>query len=443
MQESPPDSKPKGSALMSCLTIPADHPQRQLLHNEVHARPPAALQAPLRASHLAMMTSAEEKAKNRQALAALCARFGQPAPDAEASHFMADFGDFSLRWEQHSEFSSYTFYRSGAFDDPFAESALCVVPEDWLHTLPGRLIVGAHAAIQSTDSDSIDPEQIAPLLGDNTLIGARVAGGAAWAFTDFHIHAEGFSRFLVLDRSLGARQAGRLLQRLLEIEVYRMMALLAFPIARNLIPELNRADRQLLEITTAMSQNEHNEADLLERLTALAAEVEHSHASTQFRLSASEAYSQLVTRRITDLREERIQGIQTFDEFMERRLQPALNTCLAVEQRQHTLSERIARTGQLLRTRVEVSLEQQNQSLLASMDRRAKLQLRLQETLEGLSTAAITYYTVSLIGYLAKAGQSLGVPVNPSLAIGLSVPVVGIATILGVRMIRRRIEQAQ
>ena len=428
---------------MSCTTIPADHPQRQQLHNEVHARPSATLQSPMRASHLAMITNAEEKTENRRALAALCARYNQPAPDSESSHFMADFGDFSLRWEQHSEFSSYTFYRSGDCDDPFNHSALCAVPEDWLQTLPGRLIVGAHAAIQKAGADSMDPEQISPLFAGNTPVGSKVAGGAAWAFTDFHIHAEGFSRFLVLDRNLGARQAGRLLQRLLEIEVYRMMALLAFPIARSLIAQLNSADRQLLEITTAMSQSENNEAELLERLTSLAAEVEHGHASTQFRLSASEAYSQLVTRRISDLREERIQGIQTFDEFMERRLQPALNTCLAVERRQRILSERIARTGQLLRTRVEVSLEQQNQSLLASMDRRAKLQLRLQQTLEGLSTAAITYYTVSLIGYLAKAGHSLGMPIQPQLVIGLSVPVVAIGTILGVHMIRRRIEQAQ
>ena len=428
---------------MSCTTIPADHPQRRLLHDEVHARPPATLQAPVRASHLAMLTNIKEKAENRQVLAALCAHFGQPAPDAQASHFMADFGDFSLRWEQHSEFSSYTFYRTDPFDDPFAESALCAVPEAWLKTLPGQLIVGAHAAIQSNGHGEIDLDRIAPWFNGNTLIGSGVAGDAAWAFTDFHIHREGFGRFLILDRQLSARQAGRLLQRLLEIEVYRMMALLAFPIARDLIPKLNSADSQLLEITTAMSESADNEAELLQRLTSLAAEIEQSQASTQFRLSASAAYSQLVSRRISDLREQRIQGIQTFNEFMDRRLQPALNTCAVVEQRQHTLSERIARAGQLLRTRVEVSLEQQNQSLLASMDRRAKLQLRLQETIEGLSAAAITYYTVSLIGYLAKAGKSLGLPFDPQLVIGFSIPVVGIATILGVRTIRRRIEQSQ
>lgn len=428
---------------MSCISVPADHPQRQLLNDEVHARPPATLNAPLRASHLAMITGAEEKARNLEALAALCRRYGETAPAADADHFSADFGDFHLRWEQHSEFSSYTFYRDGDFTDPFADAALCHVPEEWLQTLPGQLIVGVHAAIRKSGSDEVDPDRISHFFSGNTLVGSRVAGGAARAFTDFHIQADGFSRFLILDSHLGSRQTGRLLQRLIEIEVYRMMALLAFPIARQLIPQLNRADQQLLDITTAMSRSRSSEASLLEQLIALAAEVERSRASTQFRLSASQVYSQLVARRISNLREERIQGIQTFDEFMDRRLQPALNTCVAVEHRQDTLSERIARTSQLLRTSVEISLEKQNQTLLASMDRRAKLQLRLQETLEGLSTAAITYYTVNLIGYLATAGQAMGWPIRPELAIGLSIPVVGAATILGVRLIRRRIEEAQ
>lgn len=427
---------------MSCISIPADHPQRQLLNNEVHARPPAILHAPVRASHLAMITNVDEKAENLKSLAALCERYGQTPPANDAIHFTADFGDFQLRWEQHSEFSSYTFYIHEDFSDPFADPALCRVPEQWLETLPGQLIVGMHAAILKNGHGENDQDRLSPLFGGNTLIGSGVAGGAAHAYTDFHIHKDGFSRFLVLDNHLGSRQAGRLLQRLLEIEVYRMMALLAFPIARQLIPRLNEADRQLLHITTAMSRRKGNEAALLEELMSLAAEIEHSQTSTQFRLSASEAYSQLVNRRILDLREERIQGIQTFNEFMDRRLQPALNTCQSVERRQNIISERIAHTSQLLRTSVEISLEQQNQALLASMDRRAKLQLRLQETIEGLSAAAITYYTVSLIGYLAKAGLSLGWPIQPELAIGISIPVVGIGTLLGVRMIRRRIEKA-
>lgn len=428
---------------MSKLSVPADHPQRYILNNEVHARPYAALYAPVRATHLALMMTAEQKTKERKALGVLCERYVQPPPAADADHFSADFGAFQLRWEQHSEFSTYTFFEHGPFTDPFAESALRNVPASWLEALPGDLIVGAHAAIRSCGGGTPDLDKISPLFQDNTLIGAEVTGGAAYAITDFRIHADGFSRFLILDRHLRSRQAGRLVQRLFEVEVYRMMALLTFPIARKLIPQLTEADERLLNITTAMSQPGGDEAKELDELAGLAAEIEHSQSSTQYRLGASKAYFSLVKRRIDDMREERIQGIQTFREFMDRRLEPAMNTCASVEVRQTALAKRIARASQLLRTRVEISLERQNQSLLESMDHRAKLQLRLQETVEGLSIAAITYYSVSLISYLAKAGKAMGWPIKPELVVGVSIPVVAIMLTVGVRYVRKMISKSQ
>lgn len=429
---------------MANFSVPADHPQRYVLNNEVHARPYASLYAPVKASHLALMLTPEQKAQEREALAVLCERYVHPPPAAGADHFSADFGAFQIRWEQHSEFSTYTFFEHGPFEDPFAESVLRSVPVDWLEKLPGELIVGAHAAIRSCGGAAApDLDKISPLFKDNTLVGSEVSDGAAYAITDFRIHADGFSRFLILDRHLRSRQAGRLLQRLFEVEVYRMMALLTFPIARKLIPALNDADQRLLHFTNAMAQATSDEAALLDELTGLASEIEHSQSSTQYRLNASQAYFGLVGRRIKDMREKRIQGIQTFREFMDRRLEPAMNTCAAVERRQTALSKRIARTSQLLRTRVEISLERQNQALLESMDRRAKLQLRLQETVEGLSVAAITYYSVSLIGYLAKAGKEMGWPVKPELVVGVSIPVVAIMLTLGVRYIRKVVSKGQ
>ncbi len=429
---------------MPTRSVPANHPQRYLLNNEVHARPCTALYAPERTTHLALMMTAEQRAQEREALADLCERYIQPPPAPGADHFVSDLGPFRLRWEQHGEFSTYTFYLHGPFSDPFAETALQVVPVDWLQALPGQLIVGVHAAIMRSDEEEeVDLDAISPLFSDNTLIGSEVSGGAAQVFTDFRIHADGFSRILIHDRRLRSRQLGRLLQRMFEIEVYRMMALLTFPIARRLILQLNDADQRLLRITTAMSQPGSNEAQLLDDLITLAAEIEHSQSSTQFRLSASQAYFRLVGLRINELREKRIQGLQTFAEFMDRRLEPAMNTCASVERRQTMLSKRITRASQLLRTRVEITLERQNQSLLESMDRRAKLQLRLQETVEGLSVAAITYYLVSLIGYLAKAGKAAGLPIKPELVVGISIPVVALLIVAGVRYIRRLVKKGQ
>ena len=428
---------------MSTLSVPANHPLRYLLNNEVHARPCTSLYAPERTSHLALMMTAEQRAQERVALADLCERYIQSPPAPGADHFVSDLGPFRLRWEQHGEFSTYTFYVHGPFNEPFTETALQVVPTDWLRDLPGQLIVGTHATIVQSDEEGADLDTISPLFSDNTLIGSEVSGGAAQVFTDFRIHADGFSRILIYDRRLRSRQLGRLLQRMFEIEVYRMMALLTFPIARRLIPQLNDADQRLLGITTAMSQPGSDESNLLDDLIMLAAEVEHSQSSTQFRLSASQAYFRLVGLRINELREERIRGIQTFAEFMDRRLEPAMNTCASVERRQTMLSKRITRASQLLRTRVEITLERQNQSLLESMDKRAKLQLRLQETVEGLSVAAITYYSVSLIGYVAKAGKVAGLAIKPELVVGISIPVVALLVTVGVRYIRRMVEKAQ
>ena len=142
-------------------------------------------------------------------------------------------------------------------------------------------------------------------------------------------------------------------------------------------------------------------------------------------------------RRIEELREERIEGIQTIAEFMDRRLAPAMRTCESVGERLEACATRLGRVSALLRARVEVALEAQNRDLLASMDRRARLQLRLQQTVEGLSVAAITYYVVGLIAYAAKAAHGVGLTLDPDLAAGLAVIPAALAVWWGVRRIRR------
>jgi len=422
--------------------LPDNHPQRFRLHNEAHARQPMALQLPGQASFLALTLDAAQKQHERTHLNALCERYNLTPPIlGDNDHFAADFGEFQLRWQQHNEFSSYMFYRAEAVTEPFADPALTHVPVDWLSDLAGQVMVAIHAALLPAPENLRLEEISARYFANNPLIGSQMSGGAGIGLTDFRIHTDGFSRFLVLDRGLESRQAGRLLHRFCEIEIYRVMALLAFPMARTMIPKLNQADQALLAITSEMSQPYCNDAKLLEELIHLATEIENYYATTHYRFGAAEVYYRLVERRLADLREQRIQGIQTLGEFLLKRLEPAHNTCLNTASRLARLSERIAHAGQLLRTRVEISLERQNQGLLASMDRRAKLQLRLQETVEGLSVAAISYYIVSLIGYLAKAAQAYGWPVYPDKVIGIAIPVTLLIAALGVRHIRHTVTQ--
>ncbi|MBE9554955.1 MAG: DUF3422 domain-containing protein, partial [Proteobacteria bacterium] len=158
-----------------------------------------------------------------------------------------------------------------------------------------------------------------------------------------------------------------------------------------------------------------------------------------YRFSAAAAYYALVETRVGELREERIEGLQTIDEFMDRRMLPAMRTCQSTATRQDRLAERVARATTLLRTRVDLAMEAQNRDLLRSMDRRARLQLRLQETVEGLSVAAISYYLVGLVGYAAKGVAAAGLPVPVELVTGLSIPVVVLIVWSALQRVRRRL----
>ncbi len=422
------------------MTLPPDHPQRFELNDEVHARPPEALVPPVRLSYLALFSSLSMREQESAMVAELAARYGRPPPDAAASHYSVDLGPYRLKWERHTEFTRYKFIVQGTCEDPFADPAIAAVPAEWIANLPGQTLVAAHAALLPVGA-APNPEVISRLLfGGNVLVGSMVASGAGYAFTDFRIHGDGFSHLLVQDAGMTPRQAGRMIQRLLEIDSYRMLALLALPVARSLTPFLNHCERDLAEIMAAMAtSHELEEPKLLDRLTRLEADIEKRHAENHYRFTAAAAYHDLVQRRIVDLREERIEGLQTFREFVERRLAPAIQTCLGTSRRQESLSERVARASQLLSTRVEIARQRQNQAVLESMNRRAKLQLRLQQTVEGLSVAAITYYVVGLVGYAAKALKSGGVALNSEIVTGASIPVVAILIALGVRRVRRMV----
>jgi uncharacterized membrane-anchored protein len=271
------------------------------------------------------------------------------------------------------------------------------------------------------------------------LLSGTLAGGQAHAFTDFRIQDDGFSRFLIYDGGMSPYQAGRLSQRLLEMETYRIMALLALPVAQEVAPQIGAHERELAEISAALVEaQEADEPLLLQRLTRMAAEAESRESRHRFRFSAAAAYYELVRNRIQELRETRMEGMQTFGEFTERRLAPAMNTCKAVAARQEMLSQRVARATQLLSTRVDITRERQNQALLASMERRARQQVRLQQAVEGFSVAAITYYVVGLVAYLAKGLVTSGVALREEIVTSVAIPIVAIGVALGARRFRRR-----
>lgn len=429
-----------GSAPGAAFSL-REHPSRRVLAGEVHARPYETLYAPARVSHLAVVHGEGGEAAAAAHLVRLFAEHGAEPPGTGAIQFSRDLGALRFRFERHTEFSTYTFARGDMLDpggQPFDVPALALVSRGWLESLPGQVIAAVHLVLER---ETRDPDQTMALFGGNALVGSRVTGGAAEIWTDFRLHADGFSRVLVRDMALSPSQAGRLVQRLLEIETYRLMALLAFPLARNANAEVVRIDRDLAGIIAALAnpKSEDQDRPLLDRLTGLAAEAERVDAATGNRLSAARAYYAIMLQRIAELREERILGVQTVGEFMDRRLAPAMKTCENAVERQQRLAGRVSRTSGLLRTRVDIALEERNTDLLKSMSRRAKLQLRLQETVEGLSVVAISYYLMGLVGDAAKGLTAAGVPVESDLASLISLPVILGAVILGLRRLRRAV----
>lgn len=417
------------------------HPQRLTLNDEVHARPPVPLHSPEAVTYLAFMHHDGSAGREPRHLAALTASLGLPEPATDSGHVLVDAGAFRFKWERHNEFSSYTFFRKAeAGADVADDHALQAVPEEWRRGIPGQLVVATHVLVRPRTE--VDPETLVAqhLAGATQMVVSKISHGAGWVFTDFRI-SDGFSRFLVVDDSLTPRQAGRTVQRLVEIETYRVIALLAFPVAKQVARQLSRAEDELADLVHRMGRTETVEGEhrVLGRLTRLAADVEQSVATHTYRFGAAAAYWGLVRARIEELREIRVTGFPTLREFMERRLQPAMDTCATIARRQEDLSGRIARNSQLLRTRVEVELERQNQQLLEQMNRRAKLQLRLQETVEGLSVVAITYYGSQLVHYLAKGLQAHIAPVTPETATAVAIPLIAGLVFLGLRRMRKRL----
>ena len=430
-----------------------EHPERRALVNELHARPFQPMTAPGRVLHLAFQQPAHpadrDEARDRAHLTAILDRHGAAHPAPGANHHAVTIGRVVLTWERHTEFVSYTVFEAGGagstFDAGLAGYLTTGDPSD--APPPGKLIAAIQCELVSVpDHDAalaVLDGPIGKCFSGESLACAWVADGEVLAIGDFRLDENGYSRFaLAVVEGMGPRRIGRVCQRLLEMDVYRSLAMLALPIARSTVKRLNEIETALAALIgqVALDEDAAPEGLILAELTELSAEIEALSADAAFRFGAAGAYEAIVHQRIEMLTEARVRGRQLFRDFMLRRFDPAMRTIHAAERRLGELAVRGSRASELLRTRVNVVLEAQNRDLLSSMDRRAALQLRLQETVEGLSVVAISYYAVSLAGYLlAPFAKALGVDKTVATA------VVCLPVILGVwwfvRRLRRRIEK--
>ena len=414
------------------------HPLRAAILGELHARPFTPLQVPSRILHFGFDTSGARAQADRANLVEFCNSRGLTPPAAAEKHHRAPFGTTILRWEQHSEFTTYTWEMPA--DDggiPFHPDAASLATPMRLVPQPGPLLVAIDLQLLAEDAPRTAPER---LFDRASLAVAENSDGRAVYATDFQPGPSGFVRILVIYRGMDAERAGALVQRVIEVETYRTLALLGLPEAQRLAPSIAASERRLVEVTEEMRRTNDLASNhkLLDELTALAAEVEAGAAASVFRFGASRAYEEIVEQRLQTIGERKVAGLPTWTSFLARRMKPALRTCVTIENRQSSLSKKLARAANLLRTRVDVELEQQNQELLKSMNARTRLH-RLQTTVEGLSVAAITYYVVGLFGYLVKAAHDSGsMAIEPSIVTAAFVPIAAVAIWWTVRRIRRK-----
>ena len=417
-----------------------DHEFRQSLNDELHGRPGLSVHAPARITHLAF-TITEADPDPGENLRQLCNALGLRPPQQDAHHHAVEIDGGLLKYERHGE-----FYRISvtAIGNDTGQEAIAKLPMGWIEDLPGQRLVAIHTHILAKSAKAPSTRFLATLFSDVDMACSKTNQGKATIWTDFRIGADGYTRMLIHDHGLSPTRLGRLSRRLHEIETYRMMALLAFPLARQLQQELGPLERSLgstvNEMLTVSGADE--DAKLLHQLSGIARDVEDMSNRFSYRIAAARAYATLVDKRLAELNEVRVMNYQRLGVFLERRFSPAMTTCNAVGDRINGLAARSERASNLLRTRVDIALEGQNQQLLRSMEQRARQQLMLQQTVEGLSVVAISYYSIGIAGKLIEGLASWMPWLDVKLASVISIPLIIALVWAGVARVRRRIHHA-
>ncbi|APE30398.1 hypothetical protein BOX17_05155 [Halomonas aestuarii] len=405
------------------------HPQRARLHNELHARPSIYFEEPAHLHHYAFLDTGDIAADILDRLAEVTGR----TPDREAAQEILDLGDQTLKWERHTEFFTLTLLvpRAGQGESwPAPPSPLAEIA-----AVHDRALISASLLLVESEA-RWDGE--AEAYGFRDPAGSSVGDGDATVWSDFRLTAAGVNRLLLVNRGLNAFRLGRMTRRLLEIETYRMMASLALPVAKEMSLELRDNELELGELSDRNTEGEEESPrPLLSAISALSARLERTGARSRQRFSATEAYARIVFNRIEELREGRLGDRPRLGTFILRRFRPTVHYCATINRRQESLAESVARLNDLLRTRAQVEIEEQNSEILQSLNERTSSQLKIQKAVEGLSIIVISYYLFSLFKLGLQSLSALGVVIEPTVAAVVLGPLgVGIIGLLAWRIQR-------
>lgn len=388
------------------------HPLRHILNEELHTRPFHDFEGAGRFIRLVYLIGESEQKILRPVNLWLSGQ-GRPPLESTQKFRREEFDNWALRIERHGEFVTISFIMKGEklarglAKGAFDQTAHRQLPVDLMAAISIPVFHAIWLEIGGKPPAGLTPDNVSQMLECRSAASNLISDGAAQIHMSFDIDSLGYSRMMLFNKSISANRMGRIVQRMVELETYRMLALLGLPLVRENSAELSQIEEDLQALTGLLSQQISASTDtgntLLAQLSGLAAQIEKLSARASFRLAASAAYRDIFMARLQRLAISRLEGHQGIAGFLDRRMMPAMQSCIAFSARLQSLSERVERTGSLLRTHTDLVIQNQNTNLLSSMDRRASAQLRLQQTVEGLSVIAGTYYGVGLVGILAKA----------------------------------------
>ena len=368
---------------------------------------------------------------------------------ASEKFYRIELDGFALRVERHTEFLTISFVekglkvQTGISKDAFREASLPHMPFAWARNAPTAVFHAIWVEVGGRPPTKLQQSDMLQVLDSRAVASNNFSDAAAQVHFAFDIDSAGYSRVVVFNKSIEAIRMGRIVQRIVEVETYRLLSLLGLATVKAYSTRLTDIEEVLNGLTNDLA-NEIKKPDgqvqqLLTVLSSQAADVEDIYSRTSYRLSATKAYLGILTGRLERMQLTRLSGFQGVRGFLDRRMTPAMDSCAAFSERLASLSQRINRAGALLRTQTELVIQRQNRDLLQSMDQRAKHQLRLQQTVERLSIAAVTYYGVGLVGYIAVSLPIDQWGLSLSYIKAGAVPIIALAVWMAIRKVKETV----
>lgn len=361
---------------------------------------------------------------------------GHPAAKPDMKFLRLDMDGYALRVERHTEFTTISFVekglvnKSGLDGSAFDPSALPHLPFDWISQLPCEVFHAIWLEVGGKPEFKLSQQDAQNILSSRAAPGNIISHGAAQLHLSFDRDENGFSRAVLFNSKIASGRLGRIVQRIMELETYRFLAMIGFSTVKQYSPVLNDMDKALNTLTediaATIQDPDRDMRPLLSRLSFISATLEKTNAETSFRLTATKAYRDIFLSRLQSFQPDYLEGHQGITGFTDRRMMPAMQTCEAFSNRLERITNRASRASQLIQTETESTIQEQNRDLLVSMDKRAQTQIKLQQAVEGFSIAALTYYAVGLVGYLAEGLPLESLGLNTSLVKALAVPTIGI-----------------